>query len=542
MANGKCETKSCQPEKPLLRNGLIVLLGGICLAMLALIAWRAATIYDEGGYLYEGWLVVARGWQPFADFHTKTLPGLHYIYGIGQVIFGTGLLTGRIQAVILTIATLILSAAIARRVTGAWAIVIILGLFAFNLQAGVTYARALAIAPSAFFTMLSVYFITHPRADSWRLYCGSLAAAAVVMCRHDLIAIAVVIWAYILLRPTPHRTRAIGATATGIGAVLALCTYFYAKAPFQFSHVMFSGMFSPPLETTGGSYGRAVPFSVANCAWHLMLFMRWYSAPILLLTPALGHVIARATEAKNKLRQVIARQHVLSLLLTMAAANYLLHVLGSALLGLNIFYMLDFYIFFPVITAAAIAFMLAIKAVSNRSHCAQLAAFATVAMLLPIWTCGIPEVMTGDKTNPVLQINAGGQAIAAAIPPGSTIFTIDDPHQFLAARREIFPELTHQLFMYRDTPDTEEARRRHIFNRERIDEWLTGQAQYAVISDGFVDWMQNSGRHQDGAELRKFIFSRLESNYELIATVPDTYNGPMHIYRFKTSQPAIKEH
>jgi hypothetical protein len=182
-----------------LRCALVVLLL-LAVAVAALVVTRADTLYDEGGYLYEGWLVVAKGWQPYADFHTKTLPLLYYVYGVGQAVFGPSVLAGRIEAGGFALVSLLLMAGLARRLSGPWAAVLVVGLFAFNLPAAVRYYRCFAIAPTAFFMVLSLYLLTIKRPQAWQLYAGGLATAGILLCRHDMIAVVIVLWVYLSRR------------------------------------------------------------------------------------------------------------------------------------------------------------------------------------------------------------------------------------------------------------------------------------------------------------------------------------------------------
>ncbi|MFP3904294.1 MAG: hypothetical protein ACLFWB_08655 [Armatimonadota bacterium] len=512
------------------RGVVIGLLAVMVIALLVVCAGRADTIYDEGGYSYEGWLVVARGWQPFADFHTKTLPGLQYLYGLGQALFPPGLTTARAEACVFTLLTLLLAFEIGRRLGGPWAGAVVLGLFGFNLQALVRYCRALAFAPTAFFLMLSVYLLIDRDGPRWKLYGGCVAAAVMVFCRHDLIVVAAVLWIWAYLKGKTASERYL-APLSGIALLIAAAVYFWIRAPFNFTDVMFKGAFTPDMETVGTSYSTAVAPTAGSVVWHLMMFVRWYTAPLLLVAPVAGYVL-HIWRAEGEIRSLLRRHSGIVLLLALAAANYLAHVAGSALFGYNIFYMLDFYIFFPVIAASAAAFTLCVRRLRDRSMQWQLAAVGIVAVCVPLWTAGIPAELTGDGTYPAARIQRGAQVIADIVPAGEPIFTIDDPHQFLAARREVLPPLTHQLFLFRDTPDTEGARRRHAFNYAMIDRWLSGEVRYVVISEGFVDWMLHSGRYEKGQRLYDFIHSRLADEYTLVEAVDGSFRGPTRIYRF----------
>ena len=511
---------------------LVVLLI-VVIAVMVLVVTRADTLYDEGGYLYEGWLVVAKGWQPYADFHTKTLPLLYYVYGVWQAVVGPSVLVGRIGAAGFALASLLLMAGLARRLSGPWAAVLVVGLFAFNLHAAVQYYRCFAIAPTAFFVVLALYLVTIERPKAWQLYAGGLATAGVLLCRHDMIAVVIVLWVYLYLRHRGSSGHAVGALAVSVGLVVAAGVYFYVRAPVQFSNVIFMGLFTPSLASSGPTYSTAVKATPGAMLWHLMMFLRWYTAPLLLLAPAVGYVVYRAREETGALRKMLARHSGVALLLGVAAANYLSHVAGSVCLGLNVYYMLDFYIFLPIAGAAGASLVLAARVLRTKSCRAQLAALAVIALVVPLWVAGVPDCIRFSGETHLQQIATGAAAIRRIVPEDASIFTVDDPHQFLAAGREVFPELTHQLFRYTDSADTEAVRLRHKYNREMIAEWLSGEAQYAVVSDELLGWMVGSARYQDGVGLRDFMMSRIEDNYTLVETVEGSYHGPTRIYKYE---------
>lgn len=64
--------------RALLVAGLFVLV-----AETAVFCNFGTSVYDEGGYLYEGWATVAHGQMPFRDFFAKLPPLLYYVYGAG---------------------------------------------------------------------------------------------------------------------------------------------------------------------------------------------------------------------------------------------------------------------------------------------------------------------------------------------------------------------------------------------------------------------------------------------------------------------------
>ncbi len=532
----RTQAEASAPDAPTVWYWVALAVCLVILAAVMLVAVPGAdTIYDEGGYLYEGWMVVAHGWRPYADFHTKTLPLLYYLYGIGQAVFGPSVLVGRLEATLFALLTLLMAARLAARLSSRWAAVIVVALFAFNLHAAVAYYRALAMAPTACFFVLALYLAIADQPRPWRLYLAALAATALVLCRHDMILVAVVIWLYLCWRHRSQRGHVIAAVAVGIALLLAVCLRFYVLAPFKFVDVILAGRFA--VAQMSAPYGEAVGATPAAIAWHLMMFLRWHLAVLLLLTPAAGYLLWRAGGGLADARLMLARHSGIALLLGAVAVNYLAHLFGSSLFGLNVFYLLDFYIFFPLAAAAAAGFMLALRAAGIPQARAQLAALGIVAVLVPLLVSGLPDALSGRRPPHLQQVTVGAKTLKRLIPPEATVFTLDDPHLFLVAGIELPPELTHQLFLFAADGDPGIIRARHYYDRQMIDEWLSGEADYAVIGDDLVEWLLHSGRYPGGEALYDFISTRLEANYTLLETVPGSYLGPTRIYRFSPKHP-----
>ena len=92
------------------------------------------------------------------------------------------------------------------------------------------------------------------------------------------------------------------------------------------------------------------------------------------------------------------------------------------------------------------------------------------------------------------------------------------------------PLLTYQLFHYVDSENTERLlHSTHYYNKEILGR-LFDASRYAVISDGLLDWMVNSGRYDGGEKLRDFVLQQLERDFRLVETVEGAYMGPTRIY------------
>ncbi|MBU0610372.1 MAG: hypothetical protein KKI08_20995, partial [Armatimonadetes bacterium] len=156
------------------------------------------SVYDEGGYLYEGWITVADGQLPFRDFYAKLPPLVYYLYGAGQAACGPSVLMGRVESAFFMFAGLALAVGVAWRLAGPWAGVLTVWLLAGNPFALNYYLHAYAVAPTAFFIMLSVALLVLPRPRPAMLLAAGAAMGGVLLCRHDLLPLTLVLWVYML--------------------------------------------------------------------------------------------------------------------------------------------------------------------------------------------------------------------------------------------------------------------------------------------------------------------------------------------------------
>lgn len=528
------------------RNCLYYFLMGICivsgLAMATFVVQHAASIFDEANYPYDGWTMLTKGWKPFVDLHMKTLPLLYLLYGLPQAIGGPDFLLARYTAVFFTLLTLLLACLTARRLAGPWAVLLLLAQFVFSLEAAVRYYRALAIAPTAFFYMLALYGLTSPRPRFWHNMLASLATAGIVLCRYDLLPLALVLWGYAWLRQRrlslPSAFLAAGA---GLFFFLAVCLYYYWQAPLHFVRTLLYGMMHPEA-VVGGPYAQdpGAIFSPQKLAWEWMMFLRAYTAPLLLMGPALGLVTWRFLTDRKEWSALCQRQTDLLLFFVSAAVHYIARLAAIINFHFNIHYLMDFYIFFPLVLAAAVAFVRMAQRSPSTEVFAQYGACAGLIIATQLWANGLPGQLQ-TPNNIGQKIHKGAAAIREIVPAEALIFSLDDPHQFLQAGRLLHPLLTFQLYHYVDTPDTALLRRHtHYYNKEILQE-LLAQLNYAVMSEETWRWMEQSGRYAQGAALRKFLTKLLEENFMLVRIVTDSYAGPTYIYKRKSGTPPVPQ-
>jgi hypothetical protein len=519
--------------RPTTRLPQVLLVAGLLVLLLeaAVFCLYGTTVYDEGGYLYEGWLAVSEGWLPFRDFHAKLPPLVYYLYGVGQHFFGPSLLVGRIESAVFMFGTLGLGVWMARRLAGPWAATLLVWLLAANPAALNASLHAYAIAPTAFFMVLALALLVLPRPGPAALLGHAAAVGGMLLCRHDLLPFAAALWVWVLWR-YPERLSWRLAGVLGSWAVFALAVLpFYLQAPGNVLSALSLGFLGPQVPGWG-SYVVGTEASVHTVAWHVMIFLRHYAGPLLMLVPALVGPWARRRE-RDDLR-------FFWLMLGAATVNWLSHLPAALVTGGNVFYLLDPYIFFPVAIAAAGLFVMLLREAGGVGSIRRaLSAVAVFAIAMPVFTGPGPTFeLTRARPTALQQVRTGAEALRRLIPRGSVIFTIDDPHQFLEAELLLPSPLTHQLFTHRESDQTDLLRRMHFFNDEMIRQWLSGEAQYAVISGGAKNWMLNSGRFSGGERLGAFIDGLLDRNYRLLAEVPGTMSGPLRVYQYRGAAPA----
>jgi hypothetical protein len=503
-----------------------VLIGAACAVILAeavATCFFAITLYDEGGYLYEGWLVCARGWQPFRDFHTKVPPVLYYFYGIPQALFGPGILVGRIQAAGTTFLALLLAAWAVGRRYGLWAAALTLWCFAATLAGLDQHFRALSIAPAALWTALGLLGVSGADRPWGRLLVG-IAAALVLLTRHDLIGIAAALLLGVLATSFSMRSLA-------LTVVVTIVIFFGGIAPFVF-HVprqtldmLTFGLFSAAPNLGPAPFARTETVSLSNLPWYAMFLLRAYVAAVLMLLPALSFVVTRPW------RRLVLRHPLIFAAFLAAAVNLLMRGGAAAVTARNAFYLRDFYIELPLVAAAGAVVAQAARAASNASHRALVTLLAIAAVVFGFAVTGIPDTLSFRRPTTVQGMADAGRWIARHTRSDDRIFSIADPHVFLEAGRELLPRLTHHMFMYRPFAPTHALANTNCFNLEMLLDMLRSQATVAVISQRGMEWTEKNERTDAGGAVVEAIRSELNRNWRLVAQTTNSFEGRISIYR-----------
>ncbi len=144
---------------------------------------------DEGIYLVKGYFLASGVYTPYQPygFWMNKMPLSFLIPGWVEVLFGPGLLTGRLYALILSILILPGIWLIARRFSGEKVATLILVLMAINPVGIKLYAQAISQVLVAFLLVWSLFFLLGEKRKYWQVITGSALAAIIVFTRENML-------------------------------------------------------------------------------------------------------------------------------------------------------------------------------------------------------------------------------------------------------------------------------------------------------------------------------------------------------------------
>jgi len=186
------------------RSSLADSLALIFMGVYSVFLWRNAhfqvSVLDEGLYLYKGWLFANKIYTPFQPngLWTNQMPLSFLIPGWIEQIFGPGLQTGRMMAVVLGFLTLPAVWLTSRRLGGHWIAAGVMGAMALNPAAIKMVSLAASQGMVAFFLAWTMWFSLGNDRSRWQLLFGGLFAGCLVMVRINMLPLLPLLVLYIL--------------------------------------------------------------------------------------------------------------------------------------------------------------------------------------------------------------------------------------------------------------------------------------------------------------------------------------------------------
>lgn len=165
-------------------------------------AWRYAHTnipgLDEGSYLYKGYLFATGVYRPFQPYGplTNKAPLAFLIPGWVQLLFGAGLRSGRLFALLLGALTVLGTWILARRWAGAW--LAAAAVWVFALSPAVIKIHAIAASEVIIASMLvwMLVLLLAPQRSLWQILAGALLSALVVLTRQNMLPVVPLIILY----------------------------------------------------------------------------------------------------------------------------------------------------------------------------------------------------------------------------------------------------------------------------------------------------------------------------------------------------------
>lgn len=195
-------------KKPLLAD-IFALIG---LGLYAVLSWQFShsqySVLDEGLYLYKGLLLASGQYTPFQDngLWMNQMPLSYLIPGWIQLLFGPGLVTGRIFAFTLSLLAVIGLYFTSRRLGGGWLAALVVWALALNPAALRMTASAASQGLVACLLAWTMFLSLGPNRKNGQLFLGGLLAGVVVMVRINLVPLLPLLAIYIAWQT--HRPNA----------------------------------------------------------------------------------------------------------------------------------------------------------------------------------------------------------------------------------------------------------------------------------------------------------------------------------------------
>ncbi len=176
-------------QKPFLADVLALTGFGLYTALMWGFVHSQYSVLDEGLYLYKGLLLASGQYVPFQDngLWMNQMPLSYLIPGWVQLLFGPGLLTGRMFAFSLSLLAVLGLYLTSRRLGGRWVAALLVWALALNPAAMRMTAMAASQGLVACLLAWTMFLTLGRDRKNWQLFLGGLLAGVTVMVRINLL-------------------------------------------------------------------------------------------------------------------------------------------------------------------------------------------------------------------------------------------------------------------------------------------------------------------------------------------------------------------
>lgn len=186
-----------------------------------------STVWDEGMYMYKGWLFTSARFTPFEDggVWTNQMPAAYFMAGLPQVMFGPGLAVGRYAAMLMGTLSMLGLGLAGNRLGGRWWGAAVLWVAALNTGWVMAFSQMFSQGMVSFLLAWMLYFMSSPKADQRELAAAALLAGLAGMVRINMLPLVPLVVMYIWWR-TDRRTAVWGLAAGLLPVVVFHALYW----------------------------------------------------------------------------------------------------------------------------------------------------------------------------------------------------------------------------------------------------------------------------------------------------------------------------
>ena len=461
---------------------------------------------DEGWYLYTSKLIL-QGALPYQDIAYTQMPLISYVYGVLQIV-QPSIYLGRLTSIILSLGTLWLGVATARRCADARAgaiAALLFAVFAFGIYFN-SIVKTYALV--SFFFVATLFVLSSHLQDTWKYPLAVLFALASVMVRITAIAFVAPILVYVLIAAPGWKTRALILLEC---AAAALLIGFFLLPDWQAARW---GLLDSHLRHwAGAGISTQINYILSQ---RLTDIVQNFGLVLVLFVAAI-YFIWRAQGLARTLRDHLAIW-IAVLGLGLFAAAHLVNGLWSV----------EYIV--PAETAllpiVAIVLSKVYGILENQSRVFLQGTLLAVLLLLPL-TESIQHVDITGRRLPLAEVDDIAAFIVQHTQPTDKVLALEALSAVVNANRSVLPGLTLAQFSVQ-LMDTPTAQRLHLVNAAMVvDAVSQRKAKVVVLTErdfGLLDSMDLA----NGDALRRV----LKQEYDLALTMPlfGQYARPVNVY------------
>lgn len=451
--------------------------------------------YDEGTALYASNLVYS-GKIPYMDFMYTHGPVLPYIYGIPQFLFGSNMYVGRLTSLVFGALTLILTVKTAEKLTSRTGAVVALAVVSFNLYAVHLLTSARSYELTAFFMILSLFFLFRNKNMGNRrdyiLSTISMSLAAGV--RPSLLPLVIFLILYILYIERKNIKKVLPSVGTGIAASVLLFVPFVAMND---EVVMFNLYFYHVGDNPHATQYDKLSNFVSHLHKFLVISVLFFVGVIILLR----HRQAYSTHIK--------------FLYAAVALVYVMHLIPTESPPESPLILVPF-----VAILAGFGFSEAYNKTDDNFTRYLLLLTVVIMILITLIANGPQWVDTSGNKRPIEEVDEIAALIRSNTTSDERIIAFST-YAAVQADRELLPGFSQAFHTYRPDWSDEKAKEYNALNSNLLNQYIESRSASAILlTNGEMQIIGN-----DSVLL-------VEQNYDLVKSVGwwGQYADTVHLY------------